>query len=104
MSEMTEYNLSDNIANSDFGNPDNSKFKSDLYKWHYISDNTEGRENKLVAEEVFPGVVTFIEPNKYKEYQSITPYVVLHHTYQPEDVALVIKEGGLLSTKEIFFY
>jgi hypothetical protein len=100
MSERTEHNLSGNTTNLDLNDSGNSQFKSDLYKWHYISDGAEGREDKLVAEEVSPGVVTFIEPNKYKEYQAITPYVVLHHTYQPEDIALVIKEGGLLSTKE----
>ncbi|MGC9599158.1 MAG: hypothetical protein ABSE18_02115 [Minisyncoccia bacterium] len=74
--------------------------KRALYGWHYMSKAPESIEKRLDKKEIFPGYSTFVEPGKYREYQKITPFAIYHHTYEPKDVSQMIKEGGLLSTKE----
>ena len=77
------------------------EYKQARYKWHHKeTELPEGIENRLMRQEVCPDYFTFVEKDKYKEYQDIAPYAVYHSICDPAMLPRIIKSGGLLSTHE----
>jgi hypothetical protein len=78
-------------------------YKKARYAWqHKINPDDVSEEivSKLERKEVLPGYFTFVEQGKHQEYQSLSPYVVLHNLYTQKTVSKIFKAGGLLSSHE----
>ncbi|MBI4692359.1 MAG: hypothetical protein HY773_02945 [Candidatus Terrybacteria bacterium] len=80
---------------------DEDEYKKTRYMWHHKTEVVPANiEENLTREEVFPAYFTFIEKDKHKEYQKISPYAVYHRIFGASNLPRIIRSGGLISSHE----
>jgi hypothetical protein len=101
--EVLQQNL-DIQTGLDFPEKDSeSAYKQARYKWHHkVQKCPQEQEKKLQRKEVFPEYFTFVEKEKHKEYEKISPYAIFHKIFNINNLPTIVKGGGLFSTHERF--
>lgn len=80
------------------------QYKIQRYAWHHKISVKKARKigeyRSLVRKKVMGDYETFVDLGKYKEYQRIDPFLVYHDVTHVDDLASIIKCGGLLCSTE----